>query len=277
VAIGAPSTHFAPLRPRGVGEPRVPDGVAFMLLRASIAGMLLLVAPGPGADGAELVVAGAVSLREPLTAIVREFESRHPQTRVLLTFGASSTLAAQASAGAPLDIFVSADPLLVDRLESQGLVAAGARRNVARNRLVVVAAPGLRAPMQQPEDLVAPGIRRIAMPTAAVPVGRYAREWLAARGLLAAAEQRLVQTEHARATLAAVEAGHADAAVVYATDARTSRVARVAFPVPRAEQPSIVYTAARLVRADPSTDALLAFLAGEEARRHLADAGFEAP
>ena len=180
-------------------------------------------------------------------------------------------------AGAPEDVFVSADPRLVDRLEAEGLVAAGARRDIARNRLVVVAAPGLRAPLHRAEDLLAPGIRRIAMPAASVPVGRYAREWLAARGLLVALEERLVQTEHARATLAAVSAGHADVAIVYATDARNVGGARVAFPVPLSEQPPIVYMAARLVRASPNAAALLAFLAGERARRHLADAGFEAP
>ena len=248
-----------------------------MSLRASIAGMLVLANPGAGAEETELVAAAAVSLREPLTAIVREFEARHPHTRVLLTFGASSTLAAQASAGAPVDVFVSADPSLVDRLEDQGLVAGTDRRDVARNRLVVVVAPGIEARLEEPSDLLAPEIRRIAMPSAAVPVGRYAREWLAEHGLLAPLEKRLVQTEHARATLAAVSAGHADVAIVYATDARNVGGARVAFPVPLSEQPPIVYTAARLVRASPNAAALLAFLAGERARRHLADAGFEAP
>ena len=81
-----------------------------MSVRASIAGILFLIVPGPRAVAAELVAAGAVSLREPLTAIAREFESRHSPTRVLLTFGASSTLAAQVRAGAPVDVFVSADP-----------------------------------------------------------------------------------------------------------------------------------------------------------------------
>lgn len=248
-----------------------------MSLRASIAGMLVLANSGAGAEEAELVAAAAVSMREPLTAIVREFESSHPHTRVLLTFGASSTLAAQASAGAPVDVFVSADPSLVDRLEDQGLVAASDRRDVARNRLVVVAAPGIEARLEKPDDLLAPEIRRIAMPAAAVPVGRYAREWLAERGLLAPLEERLVQTEHARATLAAVSAGHADVAIVYATDAQNARGARVAFPVPPSEQPAIVYTAARLVRANADAATLLSFLAGEQARRHLAKAGFEAP
>lgn len=246
-----------------------------MTLRVWIAGILLLSAPG--AHGAELVAAAAVSLREPLTAIVREFEAANPDTRVFLTFGASSTLAAQARAGAPLDVFVSADASLVERLEAQGVVVPESTRDLARNRLVVVTAPELDTPLVTPADLLSPGIRRIAMPAAAVPVGRYAREWLAKLELLAAIETRVVQTEHARATLAAVSAGRADAAVVYATDARTAQGAKIAFPVPPSEQPSIVYTAARLAQADPEASTFLDFLSGERARRHLEAAGFEAP
>ena len=245
------------------------------ILRAWIAGILLLSAPG--AHGAELVAAAAVSLREPLSAIAREFEAENPGTTVFLTFGASSTLAAQARAGAPLDVFLSADPSLVERLETEGLAAPASTRDCARNGLVGVAAPELETPLVEPTDLLSPGIRRIAMPAAAVPVGRYAREWLAERELLAAIEERVVQTEHARATLAAVSAGNADAAVVYATDARTTRGAKVAFPVPRSEQPPIVYTATQLTQADPAANAFLDFLSGDRARRHLEAAGFEAP
>ena len=49
-------------------------------------------------------------------------------------------------------------------------------------------------------------MHRIALPSPVVPLGRYARSWLQARGVLDAVSPRLVVTEHARATLAAVEA-----------------------------------------------------------------------
>jgi molybdate transport system substrate-binding protein len=94
--------------------------------------------------------------------------------------------------------------------------------------------------------------------------------------MLARLEPRIVRTEHARATLAAVDLGHADAAIVYATDARLARSARVAFEIPEAEQPRIVYVAARIAGGEQA-GRFLAFLGGPEARSALRTAGFGPP
>jgi molybdate transport system substrate-binding protein len=115
------------------------------------------------------------------------------------------------------------------------------------------------------------------MPNGAVPVGRYAREWLARRGLLDRLAPRFVLTEHARATLAAVDAGHADVALVYATDARLARHATIAFEVPPSEQPRIVYSVALVRGAAPEAAGLFAWLASPAARQILQRAGFGAP
>jgi molybdate transport system substrate-binding protein len=231
--------------------------------------------PGEG----ELLVGAAVSLVRPTTGIARAFEAARPGTRVRLTFGASNVLAQQVRAGAPMGVLLSADERIVVALREEGLVPAGAVRTLASNRLVVVQRPDAAFRLTGPGDLDRPELRRIAIPEHAVPVGRYARDWLEARGLLEMLRPRIVATEHARATLAAVDHGHADAAVVYASDARLARSARVAFAVPAAEQPPIVYAAARLVDAPRPDlgDAFLAFLDGPEARAQLAEAGFAAP
>ena len=100
-----------------------------------------------------------------------------------------------------------------------------------------------------------------------------------ARACSPALEPRFVTTEHARATLAAVDAGHAEIGIVYATDAKTARSARVAF-VPRdAEQPRIVYVAALLTGARRPALArdFLAALRDPAARRDLEAAGFPPP
>jgi len=225
------------------------------------------------ASADELLAGAAVSLRKPLAAIALDFEARHPGTRVRLSFGASSTLAAQARAGAPLEVFVSADPQLVDDLERQRW--GEARRDIARNALVVVAASGFE--LERPEDLLAAELRRLALPVRAVPVGGYARQWLAQHGLLERLEDRIVQTEHARATLAAVDAGHADAAIVYVTDVRATPAARTTLAIPQAEQPAILYTAALRAGAGELARAFFSALSDENARAHFADAGFETP
>jgi molybdate transport system substrate-binding protein len=192
---------------------------------------------------------------------------------VQLGFGASSVLAAQVRAGAPVDVLVSADSRIAERLEQEGLAAV--RSTVAHNRLVVVAREG-GPPIETPRDLAGPEVKRVAIPEYAVPVGRYAREWLARHGIAEAVLERAVRTEHARATLAAVDQGLVDLAIVYVTDASLARRAHVALAIPDADQPRIDYVA--LVLADARRPALarafLDFLRGTYARKVLADAGF---
>ncbi len=240
--------------------------------------VLALAASLSAAAGEELLVAAAASLREPLLEIARLHESAHPGLRVRLSFGASSALAAQIRAGAPVDAFLTADEEIAQALAAEGLVTGV--RAFAANRLVVVAAPGLQAPLLRPEDLLRPEVRRIALPAAAVPLGRYAREWLLGVGLLPELAPRLVQTEDARATLASVERGSAQAAIVYASDARLARAGRVAFAPPEAQQPRIAYAAARR-RETPRAASALRFLADLESpasRAALRAAGLaEAP
>ncbi|HEY8152712.1 MAG TPA: molybdate ABC transporter substrate-binding protein [Myxococcota bacterium] len=246
--------------------------------RLCISLALAAIAAKPAA-AEELLVAAAVSLRGPLEAIAERFEAAHAGAQVQLAFGASSALSAQARAGAPFDVFLAADEESIDALAAAGLVRAGSRKTIAGNRLVVVASADLKAPIESAADLARPEVRRIALAERAVPVGHYAREWLAGRGILEALAPRFVATEHARATLAAVDAGNADAGIVYATDVKAARSARVAFTPPEAEQPRIVYVAALLTsgRAPALAGAFLAELGDPAARRDFEAAGFPPP
>jgi molybdate transport system substrate-binding protein len=246
--------------------------------RASLTLALVALLAKPAGAG-DLLVAAAVSLRGPLETIARRFESEHAGTHVQLAFGASSALAAQAKAGAPMDVFVAADEETIAALAAAGLVRKGAQQVIAGNTLVVIASRDLHVPIESAADLSRPEVRRIALPEAAVPLGHYGREWLAGRGLLATLAPRLVATEHARATLAAVDAGNADAGIVYATDAREASSARVAFTPPPGEQPRIVYLAALLTSAPAPGlgEQFLVALTGADARRDLVAAGFAPP
>jgi molybdate transport system substrate-binding protein len=240
--------------------------------------VLAAIAAWP-ASAEELLVASAVSLREPLEAIARRFEAGSPGVRVQLVFGASSALTAQAKAGAPFDVFLAADEQSVDALAAEGLLREGSRKPIAGNHLVVIASADVRVPITSAADLARPEVRRIALAERAVPVGHYAREWLAREGMLEALAPRFVTTEHARAALAAVDVGNAEAGIVYATDMRAARSARVAFTPPEAEQPRIVYVAALLEsgRARAPADAFLAALGDSAAARDFETAGFPPP
>ncbi|HXK21210.1 MAG TPA: molybdate ABC transporter substrate-binding protein, partial [Myxococcota bacterium] len=189
-----------------------------------------------------LRVGAAASLREPVEQMAARFAAANPGVKVEPVFGASSELAAQLRAGAPFDVLLSADEEIPRALADEGRVRSA--RAFASNRLVVIATPEVAPQLAQPADLAGPAVRRLAMPGPAVPIGHYAREWLGRRGLVQAIEPLVVQTPDVRTTLSAVDAGNADAAIVYATDALGARSARVAFEIPEPEQPRIFYVAA---------------------------------
>ncbi len=235
-------------------------------------------AAAPAAPPDEVAVWAAASLREVAREIARAFEAAHAGARVALSFGASNVLARQIEAGAPADVFLSADEASVDALAAARLVRPRTRVVFASNQLVVIEADGLAPPLRSPDDLARPGLRRIALAAPQVPAGKYAREWLARRGLLDAVAGRVIDQEDVRATLAAVDSGSADAGIVYATDARVAKRAQIAFTVPDGEQPRIVYVAVGVAGRPGShttlADAFLGHLHGPEAQRTLRAAGF---
>jgi molybdate transport system substrate-binding protein len=267
-----PSAMLRYRRGRSPGrEPCGAGGLVSALLAA------LPFAAACGEEPRELLLGAAASLSEPMEAVAAAYEADLPDLRVRLVVGASNLLAEQMRAGAPIDLLVSADPRILDRLAADGLVEPARRLRLAGNRLVVLVRPGLRVAPASAERLVDAEIRRVAVPDAAVPVGRYAREWLAARGLLASLEPRLLATADARATLVAVDAGDVDAAIVYATDAGVATSARVAFEIAADEQPAIVYEAALRSRAGSEARSFFAYLEAGGASRALAAAGFAPP
>jgi molybdate transport system substrate-binding protein len=228
-----------------------------------------------GARAEEVVASVAASLRAPSTELARRFEAAHPGAKLLLAFGASNELASQIEAGAPVEVFLAADEESVARLASKGLLLEGSAVPFAGNRLVVVRPDASELRLAEPRDLVQPALRRLALPGEGVPLGHYAREWLARRGILADLADRIVVTANAAATLAAVELGQADAGIVYATDARAAKRAHLAFEIPDAEQPRIVYVGALTKRAGPGARAFLDFVRGPGAAI-LEAAGFRA-
>ena len=189
----------------------------------------------------ELRIAAAASLKEPLLAANPAFEAKHPGVKFTISFEASSTLSRQVEAAAPYDCFLSADAANVDRLGDK--VVAATRTEFLGNELVVCVRDGLAPMPASAADLVKLS-GKFALAGEAVPVGKYARAWLTKAGQLDALKGKIVNAEDVRATLALVESGAADAAVVYATDARSAKSAKLAFAAPKDEAPPVVYVAA---------------------------------
>lgn len=249
-----------------------------------LAGTLAAVAgcgPVAGGDASDaepptLLVSAAASLSEAVGAVADRYEEEHG-IRILLNVAGSQMLASQIIEGAPVDVFISADVLQMERAAAAGRIDPARRVDLLSNQLVVVVPSDRTGIVEEPHDLVDPSIERVALgDPEAVPAGVYARQYLESLGLWDALAGRIVPASSVRAALRAVEAGTVEAGIVYRTDVRASGGAVIAFEVPPEDGPSIVYPAAVAVDApDPAAAArFLAYLQSASARRQFATAGF---
>lgn len=198
-----------------------------------------------------VTVAAAASLRDAITRIAAKYQEAHLEAQVRPVFGASSMLARQILEGAPVDVILLADARSSDLLEKAGRLAAGTRVDLLTNSVVAIVPPRSALRIASPQDLAGAAVQKIALCDDAVPIGHYARSWLAAKGLLAPLEGRLVRPDDARATLAMVESGAVDLGFVYRTDARAAKRSRIVLEIPSSETPGIVYPAA-IVKDGPN-------------------------
>jgi len=225
------------------------------------------------------MVFAAASLADSLKEAARNFE-KETGTKIMLNLGASSTLARQIEEGAPADVFFSADEAEMDRLEQKGLILKETRVSRLSNTLVIVVAAKDGAPVKTPTDLAKPIVKRIALgDPKAVPIGVYAKQYLAQLDLWHAVAPKVVATENVRAALTAVESGDADASIVYRTDAMISTKVRVAFNVPAGEGPRISYPVAvvKETRQVGAANQFVNYLASDQAARVFQKYGFVTP
>jgi molybdate transport system substrate-binding protein len=220
-------------------------------MRAFVLALALLLANV--APAAEVRVYAAASLVDALQEIAAGYEG----DPIVFNFGASSLLARQIEAGAPADLFLSADEAKMDALQKRGLIVASTRASVLSNTLVIVVPRGATR-ITSPAGLVGKTVA-LAEPSS-VPAGIYARTFLEGEGLWKQIAPHVVPTENVRGALAAVRAGNADAAIVYKTDALTAKDVTIAVEIPREKGPRISYPFA-LVTDTGQPDAARRFLA----------------
>lgn len=246
-------------------------------LRRCLIVLLLLLAPLP-LRAERVTLHAAASLKTALDAIIPAFEAATGHEAVVALAG-SSALARQIGQGAPAGVFISANMGWMDQLGAEGHLIPGTRRELLRNRLVLVA-PGRDevTPVEIGERfpfLAHLGDGRLAMALVdAVPAGIYGKAALEALGAWETLSPRIAQADNVRAALALVATGEAPLGVVYATDAQAEPRVRVVGTFPESSHPPIIYPVAAIRGAGPGAMALLEYLGGETARKVFEAEGF---
>jgi len=225
---------------------------------------------------AEITVSAASSLTQVFKAVESAFEQQRPGTDVVLNFGASDVVLQQMIAGAPVDVFASADQIAMDRAVAAHAVIASTRIDFATNRLVVIVPEARAGSLASAKDLADASVRRVAYGNpASVPVGRYAQAALQRDGLWDAVSAKGIPAQNVRQALDYVARGEVDAGIVFATDAAVMphavRIAAELASVTPVTYPIARTTGAREVR---EADAFVAFVRSTDGQRILAEHGF---
>ena len=227
----------------------------FRVLTVSVA----LLAATPALARGPLVLAAA-SLQESMNAAADAWAAqRHEQP--VISFGGSSALARQIEAGAPADLFVSADEDWMNALAEKGAIVPASRVTFLGNRLVLVAPAAVAKPVTIKRGFALArwlGSGRLAMADSAVPAGKYGQQALTALGVWGAVAPKVARGDTVRSALALVERGAAPYGIVYATDAYASKRVRIVGVFPAASHPPITYPVA-VLKAAPSPAAAEGF------------------
>lgn len=238
-------------------------------------------------------IASAGSAQAVIRQIAEAFCTAH-DCRFALRHGPAGLLAQQILDGVPTDIYISASSSGPERLRQAGLF--GAHRVIARNRMVLVARPGLSFADDDPLSwLAVPGLKLATSTPGADPSGDYAAAFL--RALMR--DKPVLGQDVASRTAALfgaslpdpsnpspspaariVRDGRADLLVVYETSAQ--RIVRElpgarAIPLPDTLSPPTQVCASLRVGGPDGARALFEHLSGETAAKIFRGSGFQGP
>lgn len=218
------------------------------------------------------MVSTASSLTDAFADIEQAFEAANPGVDILLNIAGSSLLREQILGGAPVDVFASANPTVMQTVIDAGLADGSA--TFAGNRLQIGVPSGNPADVAGIEDF-ADETLLIGLCAEVVPCGALARDILLDAGIEPAID---TSEPDVRSLLTKLEAGELDAGIVYVTDVIASEEV-IGIEIPDALDPVTEYLIAVVADAPNPTGAgdFVAFVLSPEGRQILTAHGFTAP
>ncbi len=250
------------------------------VLTEAIAGFAILTVLASFQAAAEdkVTVFAAASLKNALDA-VNDACSADVGAPATISYAGSSALARQIEAGAPADVFISADLDWMNYLSERKLIKPETERNLLGNRIVLIAPADSDAQTTIGQNFDLAGLLdngRLAMgDVQAVPAGKYGKAALESLGVWASVKDRIAQAENVRAALKLVATGEAPLGIVYQTDAVAEPGVKIVGAFPDDSHPPIIYPVALLAESKNSyTGAFLKCLQSAKARGLFEAQGF---
>lgn len=225
-----------------------------------------------------IVVFAAASLKNALDDINDEWAKKTGK-EVVVSYASSSALAKQIEAGAPADIFISADLDWMEYVRKTDSLRPETITNLLGNELVLAASNDNQENYKIDKSLNLPallGNERLAVGNvSSVPAGKYAKESLENLGLWNGVKDKLAEADNVRAALLLVARGETPFAIVYKTDVASDSSVRAVGTFPQASYLQIIYPAAISKQSsNPDTNDYFDYLKNGKADVYFTQQGF---
>lgn len=239
---------------------------------ALLAALALGACSTPAPSRTELVVFAAASLNTTFAALGTQFESAHPGVTVTFSFDGSSALVDQLKAGAPADVFASADTANMDKAVGAGLLAE-APSLFTTNVLTLIVPVGNPAKITG-LDASLDG-KKLVVCADGVPCGAATKKLA---GLLGVTLKPVSEETKVTDVRTKVESGQADAGIVYVTDAKASgdKVLSIAIAGADKARNDYLIGATKGTKQAGLAAAFVALVTGPDGQKVLTAAGFGA-
>jgi molybdate transport system substrate-binding protein len=230
------------------------------------------------AESRDIVVFGSIALKEGLND-ANDLFLREYGTRAVTTIGASTALAKQIEGGASGDLFFAGDVASMDYLAERNLIKPGTRKDLLRNRLVLIAPAnstlaltiGTNFPLA---EALGSGQLAIADPVS-TPAGKYTQASLEYLGVWTSVRSKIAIPGGSRAVLTKVARGEFPLGVIWQTDSADEQGIRIVAALPESSHPPIVYPVAVLANSTNATvSSYLQYLLSPKATSFFQKRGF---
>ncbi|MFL6601433.1 MAG: molybdate ABC transporter substrate-binding protein [Steroidobacteraceae bacterium] len=249
-----------------------------------LACLLVMACAGNGSaamaadDSRTVLVFAAASLTNVLDDLSKAFTER-TKVPVKSSLAASSVLAKQIEAGAPADVFFSADLEWMNYLEQRKLLKPGSRHEVVGNHLVLIAPADSTVAVKINKGLdlraaLGPQGKLATGDPESVPAGKYAKAALERLGAWDQISAQIVPAENVRAALAFVARGEAPLGIVYETDALAEKKVKIVATFPAETHPPITYPIALTTHGRAAAQQFVEFVRSKPAAQIFRKYGF---
>lgn len=225
----------------------------------------------------KVLIYAAASTSKAVSEIIERFNENSTESKAKASFASSSTLAKQIEAGAPAQIFISANPKWMDYLQERDLIVNQSRKDLLSNKIVLITPKEkpIAVEMDKSYNFSKQLTGKICLGDPShVPAGIYAKQALESMGWWDNVKPHIVGTKDVRAALTFVELAECSAGIVYSTDANESNKVQVVAEFPVNSHRPIVYPIAKLASANESADSFFNFISSPQALAIFKKYGF---